>query len=322
MARQKRLKIQGEESYYHIISRTVGQEFFLGDEEKENLFNIIKYYSGMYFVKVIGYCIMSSHVHLLIKSEPEFKYTDVQLFARIEKYVLKGKKLPKHINMDSYLNKYRKKFENISEYARSVKQTFARWYNKINNRTGYFWGDRFKSVLFEPGNSLITCLAYIELNPIRAKMVKLPEEYRWSSIHYRVVRGNRDHFLSFDGIFDNCDEISKKEQLATYRYFVYKAGNVTRITLKDIEEGRWDDDRPRIDDIVYNEELQRNFQLPAGDLILRKVRHFSDGLVIGTKLFIKKAYSQFGGNVILKKDRKAHQTGINSSLYSLKRLVC
>ena len=53
MPRIKRLKIEGEEAFYHIISRTVGGEFYLGDVEKEELLEIIRYYSKIFFVKVI-----------------------------------------------------------------------------------------------------------------------------------------------------------------------------------------------------------------------------------------------------------------------------
>ena len=56
----------------------------------------------------------------------------------------------------------------------------------MNNRTGYFWGDRFKNVLIEKGEALINCLAYIDLNPVRAKIVKRPEDYRWSGIGYQI----------------------------------------------------------------------------------------------------------------------------------------
>ncbi len=54
MARPKRLKVKGDEAYYHIMSRTVGQQFLLGDVEKEQFLNIIQYYSGFYLVKVIA----------------------------------------------------------------------------------------------------------------------------------------------------------------------------------------------------------------------------------------------------------------------------
>jgi len=56
----------------------------------------------------------------------------------------------------------------------------------MNNRSGYLWGDRFKSVLIEKGEGLLNCLAYIDLNPVRAGIVKRPEDYRWSGIGYRI----------------------------------------------------------------------------------------------------------------------------------------
>ena len=53
MARIRGLKVPGEDSFYHVISRTVGQECLLHDIEKQKLFDIIKRYSGLFFVKVI-----------------------------------------------------------------------------------------------------------------------------------------------------------------------------------------------------------------------------------------------------------------------------
>jgi hypothetical protein len=58
------------------------------------------------------------------------------------------------------------------------------------------WGERFKSVIVENGETLINCLAYIDLNPIRAGLVKRQEEYRWNSIGYHAQTNNRDNFLS------------------------------------------------------------------------------------------------------------------------------
>ena len=86
MARIKRLKIEGEEAFYHIISRTVGGEFYLSDLEKEELLEIIRFYSKIFFVKVISYCIMSNHFHLLVKMEPEHFYSEEDVLARYKFY--------------------------------------------------------------------------------------------------------------------------------------------------------------------------------------------------------------------------------------------
>jgi hypothetical protein len=75
---------------------------------------------------------------------------------------------------------------------------FARYFNKRHKRRGYFWGDRFKSVIVDKGETLVNCLAYIDLNPSRAGITKRPEEYRWSSIGYHMQTNNKDKFLSTD----------------------------------------------------------------------------------------------------------------------------
>ena len=315
MPRSRRVKIKGEESYYHIISRTVGQEFYLGGAEKEKLVNILKYYSGLYFVKLIGFCIMSNHFHLLIKSEPGYLYDDEEICKRVESYVRRGTD-----NLSAFgIEKYREKLGDISEYVRAVKQTFSRWYNHHHNRTGYFWGDRFKSVLIEEGETLITCLAYIELNPLRAGMVNIPEEYRWSSFTYRTAHSHSEGFLYFDGIFSK-DNLSRKQMFFNYRHFVYKSGNVKSVTMAASEEGRDLRGKPRISDKVYNNEQNRHFVLPKSELMLNRVRYFSDGLVIGSLGFIKEAYHRFGGVVIQKKDRKAYPIGLNNKILSIRKL--
>jgi hypothetical protein len=55
---------------------------------------------------------------------------------------------------------YRHKWGNLSEYVKDIKQNFSRYYNKNHERKGYFWSDRFKSVLVEDGDTLINLLAY------------------------------------------------------------------------------------------------------------------------------------------------------------------
>jgi putative component of toxin-antitoxin plasmid stabilization module len=213
----------------------------------------------------------------------------------------------------------------ISEYVRAIKQTFSRWYNKMNNRTGYFWGDRFKSVLIEKGEALINCLAYIDLNPVRAGIVKRPEDYRWSGIGYRIYTNNKGDFLSFDGIFSESEmkDLPKEELMKCYRYFVYKCGNIKRLSLADIEEGKDAANvKSAIDDETYRHELMRDFKLPTGEIMLGRIRYFSAGMVIGSKQFLKEAYTKFGGEIIGKKDRNVYQTGINSNILSLRKLIC
>ena len=104
----------------------------------------------------------------------------------------------KRVFADGLVPSLREKLSSLSEFVREIKVGFARYYNKRHNRRGYFWGDRFKSVIVDKGETLGNCLAYIDLNPLRAGSVSQPEDYRWNSPGYHVQTNNRDNFLSTD----------------------------------------------------------------------------------------------------------------------------
>ena len=295
MSRMNRLKVLGESAYYHIMSFTVSDEFYLKAIEKEKLKNIIQGYSRLYFVKVITYCIMSNHFHLLIKMETGESLSDKELILRLKDFYGDDK-----IINDEDLAYYRDKLSDISDYVKFIKQTFSRWYNKLHNRRGYFWGERFKSVLIQDGNGLLTCMAYIDLNPIRAKMVKLPEDYRWSGIGYRVQSGNRDGFLSFDGT--NLSDLSQ------YREIVYILGGFDK------------DKKGKISQDIIEKQEKLGFKIRSKDLLLKRIRYFSDGLALGSKTFIKEVYSKFANKVIFKKDRKAYNIKSGIELFGIRNL--
>ena len=285
MARIKRLKIEGEEAFYHIISRTVGGEFYLGDVEKEELLEIIRFYSKIFFVKVISYCIMSNHFHLLVKMEPEHFYNEEEIIERYKFY----KNIDK-IQIESLnLKEISQKLSDISEYVKSIKQKFARRYNRLNKRRGYFWGDRFKSVLIERGEALLNCMAYIELNPIRAGIVDRPEDYRWSSFCERNV-GIED-FLSYEG--------TEIKDFKEYAEFVYMVGCIE----------------------VKGKKKQSKIKLmpKKRNIYLGRIRYFSDGVVIGSKGFVKEAYNRFS-EIITKKNKIAHRVKELGSIFSIRRL--
>lgn len=300
MARERRLKVKGEAAYYHIISRTVGGEFYLGDVEKEKLVSIINRFSKLFLVDVIGYCVMSSHFHLLVKVNPGEKLSDKELLKRVK---ADGGVMQGLLHDPDLL---RDRLSDISEYVRYIKQVFSRWYNRIHNRSGYFWGDRFKSVWIESGEALLACLAYIDLNPVRAEMVEKPEDYRFSSIGYRIQTGNRHRVLSWEGLpFTN-----KRKTLGLYRAYLYQNGGLS-------VEGK----EGRIAPEIMKEAEEAGFSLDAGDVLRYRVRHFSDGLVIGSRGFIREAYSAFGGTVIQKRSRGAYAVGTGPGIYSLRRLT-
>ena len=90
MPRIARLKIKGEPTVYHVISRTALDGFVLGDVEKEFLLNLIKRLSKVYFAEVLGFCLMGNHFHLLIRMHPGHDISDEEIKKRFKLYYGKG----------------------------------------------------------------------------------------------------------------------------------------------------------------------------------------------------------------------------------------
>ena len=77
--------------------------------------------------------------------------------------------------------RYTYRMHDLSEFMKTLMQRFTQWFNRTHQRTGNLWEDAFKSVIVEDGVAAKTMAAYIDLNPVRAGMVKDPADYRWSS---------------------------------------------------------------------------------------------------------------------------------------------
>ncbi len=237
MPRTQRLIIQEEDTVYHVMSRTALDGFPLGDVEKDFMLDLIRRYAALYLTEVLGFCLMGNHFHILVRMFPEYKFTDEDIMKRYVDFYGDDQAFA-----DGWIPSLREKLSSLSEFMREIKVGFARYYNKRHNRRGYFWGDRFKSVIVENGETLINCLAYIDLNPLRAGLVERPEEYRWNSLGYHVQTGNKDDLLSLDFGPVKCPSLSLRElhgaslkefgvlnadeRLKHYRRYVYEAGAV------------------------------------------------------------------------------------------------
>jgi hypothetical protein len=109
---------------------------------------------------------------------------------------------------------------------REIKQTFSRCFNKTHGRRGFFWSERFKSVIVEDGDTLVNVLAYVDLNPVRAGIVKRPEHYRWCSRVCHAQTRNQGKLLSLDFGLRAFGNLSDAERFRAYRRFVYRVGSL------------------------------------------------------------------------------------------------
>ena len=207
MPRISRMIVHNQTAVYHVMSRTALDGFPLEAFEKDFLLELIKRMAGLFFTEVYGFALMGNHFHLLVKMIPEDRFSDEEVNARLVNFYGE-KKAPLD---DGQLPFIRQKLASLSEFVREIKVNFTRFYNKRNGRRGYFWGDRFKSVIVEKGETLINCLAYIDLNPVRAGIVEKPEDYRWNSLGYHIQANNKDGFLSTDFGPVKCVSLSHGE---------------------------------------------------------------------------------------------------------------
>ena len=83
------------------------------------------------------------------------------------------------------------RMHDLSEFMKGLLIRFTRWFNRVHSRSGTLWEERFKSVIVESGVASRTMAAYIDLNPVRAGMVKDPADYRWSSYGEAVGGGKK-----------------------------------------------------------------------------------------------------------------------------------
>ncbi len=295
MPRIARLVVKGEKTVYHVMSRTALAGYVLEDVEKDFLLRHIRWLAKVYFAEVLGFCIMGNHFHILVRMEPGQDKTPAEIQERFRIYY--GDDGKRELT-DELIPVLREKWGSLSELVKEIKQGFSRFYNKRHGRKGFFWSERFKSVIVDNGETLINCLAYIDLNPVRAGIVKKPEEYRWCSLGYHSQTGNRDRFLSTDfGLMEFALK-GARERLAQYRRFVYEKGGLMTETAGFME----------------------GLDLTSVDRFRYRTRYFTDSGIIGTKEFVSRVYQDFKGYFTSRHEKHPKAVQGLDGIYSLKRL--
>lgn len=200
-------------------------------------------------------------------------------------------------------------YRTLSEYVKEIKQGFTRYYNKLNNRIGFFWGQRFKSTILENNTALLNCLAYIDLNPVRAAIVNQPEDYLWCTLGYLVQSGNKNNLLSLEFGVEQLNKLGFEERLAAYREFVYEIGSLVS------DKGK------AIDPAMLKKHSRRGFSISSIDRLKYRTRYFTDSGIIGSKKFVVETYSQFKDFFEHKKEKKPVRIRGMDAVFSLKRLA-
>ncbi len=198
----------------------------------------------------------------------------------------------------------------LSEFVKDVKVTFSRFYNRRHNRIGTLWADRFKSLIVQDGSTLINCLSYIGLNPVRTGIVERSEEYRWCSLAYHLQTGNRDNFLSMDFGLREFG-VMREERLRRYRRHVFKAGGIKRSDGKSTVI---------IDEKIVEKERKADFKISRIHRFRCRTHWFTDSGIIGSREFVSRNYKRFKHHFNSKREKKPKRIKGLDGVYSLKRL--
>ena len=293
MPRHRRMWVSEYSGSYHIISRVVGGEVIFGPQEKEYFLELLERFAMGFFVSIHSFCIMGNHFHILATGleDQAFNASEDELLRRYRlmygkdaeppqgSYDNSGNVIP---DPDNGIERLRERLGSISRFVQELKQTFSRRYNKAHNRTGYLWSDRFKGIIVYRGEAQLVCSSYIDLNPVRAGLVTLPEDYRWSSLGLRVRSPSRANRLltplTLMDAIDGTEELyglpfinPRKEWYSVnwYREFVYVSGGIER-------EGK-----ARISQRAIDELVACNGYLGVASRLGYRIRNFSEGLAIG-----------------------------------------
>tara|TARA_R110001599_G_scaffold6102_4_gene30421 strand:- start:238 stop:1221 length:984 start_codon:yes stop_codon:yes gene_type:complete len=194
--------------YYHCVSRCVRRSFLCGvdkysgqsyDHRRGWVENRLVFLSTVFAIDICAYAVMSNHTHVVLCiDQPLAEQWSIEevltRYHRLHKGTLltqkytKGDKLSQGelISFDETVELYRKRLYDISWFMRDLNEYIAREANKEDDCTGRFWEGRFKSQALLDESAVLACMAYVDLNPIRANMASTPETSAHTSIEKRV----------------------------------------------------------------------------------------------------------------------------------------
>ena len=194
--------------YYHCISRCVRRAFLCGydrssrksfDHRKQWIMDRIKELSSVFAIDVCAYAIMSNHFHLVLHvgKERAAQWSSDEVIDRwltlytgpVVVHRHKAGLVLTQTELDalaSWVEIWRARLADLSWYMRCLNETIARMANKELGCTGRFWEGRFRSQALLDEAALVSCMAYVDLNPIRAKMCNSLERSDFTSIQKRL----------------------------------------------------------------------------------------------------------------------------------------
>lgn len=207
--------------YFHVMVQGINKEYIFSTEEmKEKYKKLLKENIQKSNVKLLSYCIMSNHAHMLMHVE---------------------------------------NVQEMSKLMQKINTSFARFYNRKNNRVGFVFRDRFSIQPILNKQHLYNCLAYIHNNPVKAGIIKNPQDYKYSS--YREWIGEKEIIdeMSNKLVFgeDKCD-INRFYKIHLNNKILDIEDIAENVDYEQIIAKHEKDKENTIEEIIKDEEILRD----------------------------------------------------------------
>ncbi|HEX5791019.1 MAG TPA: transposase, partial [Luteolibacter sp.] len=158
---------------YHCVSRVVGREFLFGDLEREKFRTFMRMQENFTGCRVLAYCVMSNHFHILLEVPPmpflpdseERGLADAELIRRLSfihsevsvaddaRELAEARNAGNLAHVQEIHDRHLYRMHDLSEFMKTLLQRFSRWFNGRKKRKGHLWEERFTSVIVESGTA-------------------------------------------------------------------------------------------------------------------------------------------------------------------------
>ena len=194
--------------FYHCVSRCVRRSFLCGKDKYSGqsyehrrgwVEDRLLFLSTVFAIDICAYAVMSNHTHVVLHVDKTLadgwdadevlrRYHQLHKGTLLTQKYLKGETLisGELITFDETVEQYRQRLYDISWFMRNLNEYIAREANKDDGCTGRFWEGRFKSQALLDESAVLACMAYVDLNPVRANMETTPETSKHTSIKKRT----------------------------------------------------------------------------------------------------------------------------------------
>ena len=174
------LRVEFPGAVYHVTSRgNARQSIFIDDGNRGGFLDVLSIVVERFKWLCHAYCLMENHYHLLIETPNG----------------------------------------NLSKGMRELNGVYTQWFNQRDRRVGHLFQGRYKAIIVEKHNHLLSLCRYVVLNPLRVGLIKKPEQWRWSSYRATIGLVKRPSFLTVDWVLSQFGG-RKRVAMEKYRRFV------------------------------------------------------------------------------------------------------